>query len=838
MTLLERAALVERIAGVARSVALVSLHAPPGYGKTIVLDAVAGRLGAEVARYDAAPWDANVFVEPLVEAVRTARPDFGRATLALAALGAEPQRIGATFAADLRHVTEPLTIAVDDAHLLGEAFAAFVDALVPRLPRHVHLLVASRGAPGFALAEMVARERAAAFGSDDLRFDSADAATLAAACGSRLNEREIELLVQRTEGWPAGIAVALRTGVRTIPSARASYDAASAFLAEHLARNFSADEIAVLERVSVYELVDEAVLGTLGDPAARAHLRAIARRGDMVSETAHGAYRVHPMLRDVVLARLRRERGEAAVEDAHAAAARLAARRRALGATIHHLRLAKRPALTRALLRELGAVAVAAGYGDDVAALGAQLAPRESGDDALVAYLVALAEKRSGAPARERFVEASAAADAGSEASIAFLARLEIAENDLGRGRALARGQTDELLRRAQSLGPAAVASATLRAAWADVLDGAFESALHRIAAVALTADPLERWFVAPMTAYAYTALGRFDDAEREMHLLLDALAETDALGLRVHALVWAVRLALLRGDTESAWGGALELLAAPVADGRGASAAHAIAIAEAATHAGDAAIAERYAAQASRDAASAWYVGDVERIPAQAAGLRARAAFLRGDVRHALAIARAAAPDAPAPQRALLAAESAAYAALGGGDVRGAVASAREAHASALARDAADATALHDAAQLVDALAARDAGARAELAIGGPFAALLRRRAPLRAATSAANGVRFEAALLARALGAAGDRTATPHAGALLEPLTPREHEILELLAGGLTNKEIAQRLVVSPRTVETHVARVLGKLGVTSRSRAIAKALATGLIARIAPA
>ncbi|HEV2644611.1 MAG TPA: LuxR C-terminal-related transcriptional regulator, partial [Candidatus Elarobacter sp.] len=74
--------------------------------------------------------------------------------------------------------------------------------------------------------------------------------------------------------------------------------------------------------------------------------------------------------------------------------------------------------------------------------------------------------------------------------------------------------------------------------------------------------------------------------------------------------------------------------------------------------------------------------------------------------------------------------------------------------------------------------------------------------------------------------------RDAPPPADEQLEPLTAREREILELLAAGLTNREIAQRLVVSARTVETHVARVTGKLGVNSRARAVARAVARGIL------
>ena len=57
---------------------------------------------------------------------------------------------------------------------------------------------------------------------------------------------------------------------------------------------------------------------------------------------------------------------------------------------------------------------------------------------------------------------------------------------------------------------------------------------------------------------------------------------------------------------------------------------------------------------------------------------------------------------------------------------------------------------------------------------------------------------------------------------------LTPRQHEVLALLATGATNAEIAERLVVSTKTVDHHVSAVLAKLGVTSRREAAAAAAA----------
>jgi DNA-binding NarL/FixJ family response regulator len=76
---------------------------------------------------------------------------------------------------------------------------------------------------------------------------------------------------------------------------------------------------------------------------------------------------------------------------------------------------------------------------------------------------------------------------------------------------------------------------------------------------------------------------------------------------------------------------------------------------------------------------------------------------------------------------------------------------------------------------------------------------------------------------------------TAGPPSGpdqeALFPELTPREQEILELLARGLTNQEIADRLVLSPKTVRNQVSTIYSKLQVANRAEAIIKAREAGL-------
>ena len=67
------------------------------------------------------------------------------------------------------------------------------------------------------------------------------------------------------------------------------------------------------------------------------------------------------------------------------------------------------------------------------------------------------------------------------------------------------------------------------------------------------------------------------------------------------------------------------------------------------------------------------------------------------------------------------------------------------------------------------------------------------------------------------------------PDAG---EPLTPREREILQLIAQGLPNKSIALELGISEHTVKFHVGSILDKLGASSRAEALARAARAGLI------
>ena len=60
-----------------------------------------------------------------------------------------------------------------------------------------------------------------------------------------------------------------------------------------------------------------------------------------------------------------------------------------------------------------------------------------------------------------------------------------------------------------------------------------------------------------------------------------------------------------------------------------------------------------------------------------------------------------------------------------------------------------------------------------------------------------------------------------------MLPALTAREHQILDLIAEGLTNRQISSNLIISESTVENHIHHIFVKLGISNRAQAVARAL-----------
>ena len=74
---------------------------------------------------------------------------------------------------------------------------------------------------------------------------------------------------------------------------------------------------------------------------------------------------------------------------------------------------------------------------------------------------------------------------------------------------------------------------------------------------------------------------------------------------------------------------------------------------------------------------------------------------------------------------------------------------------------------------------------------------------------------------------------TILKRSGKLIEAITRREQEVLDLIAAGLSNQEIADELIISVGTVKRHTVNIYGKLGVNRRTQAVATARALEILA-----
>ncbi len=316
--LVRRERLLGRLARTAEQ-PLILLVAPPGYGKTTALAQWAEQDGRDVAwvTVDEADNDPGRMLDHIGHAldglVRTDPGPFegGPAhglTVPLLVRG-------------IRERDRPVLIVLDDIHHLHRTpVPELLIKLATSLPPGSQLAVASRTVPSLTLGRLRAERRCAEFGVVDLAFDSAEAGDVVALAGVRLGDAELQRLVDRTEGWPAGVylaAVAMRDRIDR-PAAAEDMGGSDAYIVDFFRDELLAhqppDTVRFLLRTAVLGQLSaglcDAVLETTGSAARLAEIE--LRNLFLVPLDHHREwYRYHRLFAEALVAELRRrEPGE------------------------------------------------------------------------------------------------------------------------------------------------------------------------------------------------------------------------------------------------------------------------------------------------------------------------------------------------------------------------------------------------------------------------------------------------------------------------------------------------------------------------------------------------
>ena len=872
------------------------LSAPAGAGKTSLLAAWLAQLDRPVAwlTLDERDQDPHQVLRYLVAALQTIAPASGREALAWLETPRPPpaEVVVTVLVNDLAALPRPGLLVLDDYHLVRapEVHAA-VAFLLEHLPPGLHLVIASREDPPLPLPRLRARRQLTEVRAADLGFSVEEAAALlASGMGLRLEEAQVAALVDRTEGWAAGLQLAgLALRDRPHPAAFvAAFAGGHRLVADYLMTEVLDRQPASTRRF----LLATGVLDRLCAPLCDALLAADApgdtqRRLEELEranlflvplDDERVWYRYHHLFADALRARLAREAGADAAATLHRRASAWFEREGLLPEAIDHALAGDAAedaatcieALTPTLFATMSIHQPLAAW---LAALPepvvrarpllclaqawllihrVELVPAAAWIDAAAGALPAAgdgADPARGAVAATRAYIATVVPDTAPDHAIAWAERAlaDLAPDDvafrsiagisLGQA-ALALGQLDRAERAFADVAAAARAAGlvqgSLTATTAQVNVQRLRGARRQALATGRAALAWASGHVVPPTVGRLrTVLAELlldeDDLAAALPLATEGLAAPREFGnappLVLLASLPLVRLRLAQGNATAA-GAVLAEVRPLVQHGPFAMVVQLLEAAEARLRLamGDGGGAVAWAADVAWDApVEPMALADVLRFAA--AGVEAAGVT---PARILVAYGRATG-DAALLERAKRHLETAWQVAkgLGLGWLRLRVLILR-----ALLADA-----LGDREAALRSLAAAVAEAEPEGVIrpfldeGELMAALLATLGgAVRDGREPTAGL--STAFLGTLLAAFPGQGPGPRQTGLVEPLTARELEVLRLLASGRSNAEVAAKLFVEQSTVKTHLIHLYSKLGVHSRTQAVAHARALGLL------
>lgn len=193
---------------------LILVSAPAGFGKTTLISTwiVESAYSTAWLSLESADADPNRFLTYLVGALQTISPTLGENALQALSFPQPPpaDAILTSIVNDLSSLDEPMLIVFDDYHLINVTpINDVITFLLDHLPSCVHIVMTTREDPQLPLHRLRARGQMTELRAAELRFTASEAATfLNEVMGLGINENEVTILETRTEGWIAGLQLA------------------------------------------------------------------------------------------------------------------------------------------------------------------------------------------------------------------------------------------------------------------------------------------------------------------------------------------------------------------------------------------------------------------------------------------------------------------------------------------------------------------------------------------------------------------------------------------------------------------------------------------------------
>ncbi len=304
----------------------VLVSAPAGSGKTTVIAQWLGRLGWPVGwvSLDGRDNQPRRFFDYLIAALQTVVPETGKDVLALLELpGVNPEEVILQLANDLARAPGPFVLALDDFHAItNPALHHAVDFLLETQPLQMRLVLLTREDPNLQLARRRVSGQLVELRQDDLRFTLPEAvAFLNQKMDLRLSIPQVEVLEARTEGWIAGLQMAALSLQHApdvdhfIREFSGSHRFILDYLIEEVLAHRSQEIRTFLLETSILEQMCAALCAavtakTISD--AQKHLEELAKANLFViplDEERHW-FRYHHLFGDLLLGRLKEEKPE------------------------------------------------------------------------------------------------------------------------------------------------------------------------------------------------------------------------------------------------------------------------------------------------------------------------------------------------------------------------------------------------------------------------------------------------------------------------------------------------------------------------------------------------